>query len=98
MITAGQPEASGRLQRALTAFQRAQGILLATHRKLKELPTEDVDRFWAAQGKQIERYLRTSAAEVVAAFDAFSAAGLVASAGDRHLVSEAQRIVAEGAV
>jgi hypothetical protein len=33
---------------------------------------------------------------VAAAFKAFSAAGLVADAADRHLVSQAQRHLAEG--
>lgn len=96
MSSSGQPEAAGRLQRALEAFQKTQSALLATHRKLKGLPTEEVDRFWAAQGKQIERHIQASAVEVTAAFKAFSAAGLVADAHDRHLVSEAQRHLAEG--
>jgi hypothetical protein len=96
MSSSGQPEATGRLRRALVAFQRSQGMLLATHRKLKGLPAEEVDRFWAAQGSQIDRHIQAAAIEVTAAFNAFSAAGLVASADDRHLVSEAQRRLAEG--
>ena len=40
--------------------------------------------------------MSTIAVEVQAAFKAFSAAGLVASAHDRHLVSEAQRHLAQG--
>ena len=94
--SSGQPEATGRLQRALEAFQKTQSLLLATHRKLKGLPAEEVERFWAAQGHQIERHTQAAAVEVTAAFNAFSAAGLVASANDRHLVSEAQRHLAEG--
>jgi hypothetical protein len=35
-------------------------------------------------------------AEVLVAFTGFSAAGLVANADDRHLVSQAQRHLAEG--
>lgn len=97
MSSLGQPEAAGRMQRALVAFQKAQSVLLTTHRKLKGLPTEDVERFWAAQGNQIERHIQAAATEVSAAFKAFSAAGLVASANDRHLVSEAQRHLAQDA-
>jgi hypothetical protein len=37
-----------------------------------------------------------AATEVRAAFKAFSVAGLVAGAGDRHLITEARRLVAEG--
>ena len=96
MSSSGQPEAAGRLQRALAAFQKTQSVLLATHRKLKGLPAEEVDRFWATQGKQIERHIQAAAIEVTAAFKAFSAAGLVASANDRHLVSEAKRHLSEG--
>ncbi len=96
MTVPGEPEVAGRLQRALEAFQKAQGMLLAAHRKLKGLPPEEVDRFWLAPGARLEKHLATTAAEVVAAFEAFSTAGLVASANDRHLVSEAQRHLAEG--
>ncbi|WP_165982852.1 hypothetical protein [Dankookia rubra] len=38
-------EAAGRLQRALAAFQKGQGMLLAAHRKLQSLPPEEVGRF-----------------------------------------------------
>jgi hypothetical protein len=40
--------------------------------------------------------MNIAASEVLAAFKAFSAAGLVASAHDCHLVSEAQRHLAGG--
>ena len=40
--------------------------------------------------------MRLAATEVVAAFKAFSEAGLVAAAGDRHLVTQAQRHLQEG--
>jgi len=94
-IPEGQ-EVGGRLQRALEAFQKAQGMLLTAHRRLKELSAAEVERFWAAQGSRIEKQLHASAAEVVAAFRAFSDAGLVASANDRHLINEAQRHLADG--
>ena len=71
-------------------------MLLTTHRRLKELSATDVERFWAAQGSRIEKQLYATAAEVVVAFQAFSAAGLVASANDRHLINEAQRHLADG--
>ena len=96
MSSSGQPEAAGRLQRALVAFQKAQGLLLTAHRRLKNLPDAEVERFWAGQGERIERQVQAAAVEVVAAFKTFSAAGLVANAGDRHLITEARRIVAEG--
>jgi hypothetical protein len=96
MSSSGQPEATSRLQRALVDFQKVQSLLLATHRKLKGLPAEEVERFWVAKGHQIERHTQAAAIEVTAAFNAFSAAGLVASANDRHLITEARRIVAEG--
>lgn len=96
MNQSGQPEAAGRLQRALAAFQRAQAMLLTAHRRLKDMSAEEVDRFWAAQGDRIERHIHSAATEVITAFKAFSAAGLVAGANERHLVSEAQRHLAEG--
>ena len=89
-------EVGGRLLRALEAFQKAQGLLLTAHRRLKELSAAEVERFWAAQGSRIEKQLHATAAEVVAAFQTFSAAGLVASANDRHLINEAQRHLAGG--
>src|SRR3954468_569465 len=96
MTIPGEPEAIGRLQRALEAFQRAQGLLLAAHRRLKDLPPEEVSRFWMSSGARLETHMNTTAAEVLVAFKGFSAVGLVASADDRHLVSEAQRHLAEG--
>ncbi|MDO9713593.1 hypothetical protein [Paracraurococcus lichenis] len=71
-------------------------MLLTAHRKLKGQPAAEVDRFWMTQGRRIEQHLHATASEAVAAFKAFSAAGLVASAADRHLVNEAQRLLAEG--
>ena len=37
MTVSFEPEISGRLQRALAAFQKTQGMLLTAHRKLKNL-------------------------------------------------------------
>jgi hypothetical protein len=71
-------------------------MLLATHRKLKGLPAKEVDRFWAAQGSQIDRHINAAAVEVTSAFKAFSTAGLVAEAGDQHLITEARRHINEG--
>jgi hypothetical protein len=86
-----RPEAAGRLQRALDAFQKGQGMLLAAHRKLRGLPPEEVDRFWLSAGARLEAHMNGAAVEVQAAFRAFSDAGLVAKASDRHLVTEARR-------
>jgi hypothetical protein len=93
---ADEAAATDRLRRALLAFRAAQARFLAAHRKAKALASADeVERFWATQGGGIEAAQRAAAAEVAAAFKAFSAAGLVAEAADRHLVSEAQRLLAE---
>jgi hypothetical protein len=91
-----QAGATDQLRRALLAFRAAQSLLLAAERKLKFLPAEEVEAFWSAPGGRIERHVRGTAAEVVSSFKAFSAAGLVASAEDRHRVSAAQRHLAEG--
>ena len=88
--------ATDRLRRALLAFQTAQNHLLDAHRRLKGLPQTEVDAFWAGPGRRVEATLRATATEVVAAFQRFSAAGLVAGATDRHLVTQAQRHLAEG--
>jgi hypothetical protein len=91
-----EPEVAGRLQRALLSLQKTQGLLLAAHRRLKDLPAAEVKHFWAVQGDRIEKHMHAAAVEVLAAFQAFSAAGLVADAGNRHLITEARRLVAEG--
>ena len=96
MSASDQSDAAGRLMRALAAFQRAKGLLLTAHRQLKKWSPTEVKRFWATRGRQIELHVHNAAVEVVAAFEVFSAAGLVAEEGDRHLVSEAQRHLAEG--
>ena len=87
-----QAVVTDRLRRALLAFQAAQALLLAANRRLKGLPAAEVDAFWLAPGGRIERHVQCTAAEVVAAFQAFSTAGLVASAADRRLVTEAKRV------
>jgi hypothetical protein len=89
--------ATDRLRRTLLAFQTAQNSLLGAHRRLKELPQAEVDAFWRGQGRRLEAVMRATATEVVVAFKQFSAAGLVAGAGDRHLVTQAQRYLAEEA-
>ena len=97
MISQDQTAATDRLRRALLAFQNAQNGLLGAHRRLKALPRAEVDAFWRGQGRRLEAAMRATATEVVAAFKQFSAAGLVAGAGDRHLVTQAQRYLAEEA-
>jgi hypothetical protein len=89
--------ATDRLRRALLAFRTTQNHLLGAHRRLKELPPGEVDAFWRGPGRRLEAAMRATATEVVAAFQRFSAAGLVAGAGDRHLVTQAQRHLAEEA-
>ena len=86
-----------RLRRALLAFQSAQIFLLNTHRRLKALPQTEVEAFWSGRGQRAEADMRLAAAEVEAAFKAFSTVGLVADSKDRRLVTEAQRYLAEGA-
>jgi hypothetical protein len=88
--------ATDRLRQALAAFQTAQNHLLSAERRLKGLPQAEVDAFWNGLGRRLEANMRTTATEVVAAFKQFSAAGFVASAGDRHLVTQAQRHLSAG--
>jgi hypothetical protein len=54
-----------------------------------------VEQFWSAQGSRVEQHLH-AAVEAVAASQAFSAAGLVSGANDRHLVNEARRRLSRG--
>src|SRR5215213_8006361 len=89
--------ATDRLRRALLAFQAAQNSLLGAHRGLKELPQAEADAFWRGQGRRLEATMRATATEVTVASKQFSAAGLVAGAPDRHLVTQAQRHLAEEA-
>jgi hypothetical protein len=92
-----QAAATDRLRRALLAFQAALNLLLGAERRLKGLPQAEVDAFWNGQGRRVEATVLATATEAVAAFKQFSAAGLVADAGDRHLVTQAQRHLAERA-
>jgi hypothetical protein len=92
-----QAAATERLRRALLAFQAALNLLLEAERRLKGLPQTEVDAFWKGQGRRVEATVRAAATEAVAAFKRFSAAGLVAGASDRHLVTQAQRYLADGA-
>jgi hypothetical protein len=87
--------ANNRLRRALLAFRTAHSHSLAAHRKLKDLPQAEVGVFWDGPGRRIEANTRATAVEVAAAFKAFSTVGLVADAIDRHLVTAAQRHLAE---
>jgi hypothetical protein len=97
-VSAGnRAAATDRLRRAALAFQTAQTAFLRAHRVTKDLQQEEADRFWRDKGARIEADLRATATELVAAFKAFSAAGLVAEASDRHLVTQAQRHLKEGA-
>jgi hypothetical protein len=91
-----EPEVVSRLRRALLSFQKTQALLLTAHRRLKDLPAAEVEHFWAVQGDRIEKHMHAAAVEVLAAFQSFSATGLVADAGDRHMITEARRLVAEG--
>jgi hypothetical protein len=97
MTVHDEAAATNRLRRALLAFQAAQTAFLSAHRKLKGLPQAEADALWAGPGRRLEADLRATATEVVAAFKAFSAAGLVAAASDRHLVTQAQRHLTESA-
>ena len=99
-MTANQDQVAiiSRLRLALLAFQDAQTRLLTVHRKLKGLPQAEADALWAGPGRRVEANMRATATELVAAFKVFSAAGLVASASDRHLVTQADRHLREGAV
>jgi hypothetical protein len=80
-----RPAVTNRLRRVLLAFQSAQ-ILILTHQRQHKAPSQ----------AEVET-LRDSAAEVVTAFQAFSAAGLVTGTDDQRLVAQAQRYLAEGA-
>ena len=85
-----------RLRQALLAFQAAQALLLGTHRKAKALALREArEQFWATSGSHVEAQQRAAATEVIAAFKAFSAAGLVADARDQYLINQAQRCLAE---
>ena len=81
-----QLEATNRLRRALLAFQSTQVLVLTHQRQGKALSQADLDA------------VQDSATEAAAAFQAFSAAGLVAGADDQRLLAQAQKYLADGAV
>ena len=88
--------ATDRLRRALLAFQAARDLHLAAHRRLKALPQTEVEAFWDGPGRRVGETMHAAATEVVAAFEALPGAGLVVDFGDRRLVTQAQRYLAEG--
>ena len=75
MSTPDAPKSASPLAEALVAFQKAQELMLSTHRKLKGASQEDTDRFWAGTGARLEQHLRACATAVVDAYKSFSAAG-----------------------
>ena len=83
--------ATDRMRRALLAFESAQMLLVAARRRVQGQPTEKIEAFWLASGGRTERHVHATATELIAAFQAFSAAGLVADADDQRLVAQAQR-------
>ena len=72
------------IRQALLAFQAAQALLLGAHRKAKALASpEESEQFWARSGSHLEAQRRAATMEVVAAFEALSAAYLVTDTKDR---------------
>jgi hypothetical protein len=78
-------ETTNRLRRALLTFQSAQLLVLTHQRQNRALPQAELDA------------VRDSATEATAAFQAYSAAGLVAGADDQRLLVKAQKYLADGA-
>jgi hypothetical protein len=95
-VSQDQATATNRLRRALLTFQSGQTLFLKAHRQMKGRTAGEVETFWAGSGARLEQHAQTTAAELVEAFRMFSKAGLVADAEDRHLITEAQRYLAEG--
>jgi hypothetical protein len=83
-----------RMRRALLAFQSALNLLLAVHQRLHGEPMEEIEAFWLAPGGRIERHVYASATDVIAAFQVFSAAGLVTNTIDQHGLTQAQQYLA----
>jgi hypothetical protein len=98
MSTPDAPKGASPLDKAIVAFQKAQDLMLSTHRKLKGTSREDADRFWAGTGTRLEQHLRACATAVVAAYKSLSADGGIAAAGDKRLVNEAHQLLHEQAV
>jgi hypothetical protein len=97
MTSLEQAVATDRLWRALLAFQTARNFHLDAHRRLKARPQTELEVVWDGPGRRVGETTHATATEVVAAFQVFSAAGLVAGAGDQHLVTQAERYLALGA-
>jgi hypothetical protein len=97
MTSLEQAIAMNRLWRALLAFQTARALHLDARRRHKTPPQTEVEAVWDGPGHRGGETMHATATEVVAAFQAFSAAGLVAGVGDQHLITRAQRHLAERA-
>jgi hypothetical protein len=79
-----QLAATNRLRRALLAFQAAQ-ILILTHQRQNHPSSQtELDA------------VRDSAVEAAAAFQTFSAAGLMAGAEDQRLLAQIKKYLADG--
>ena len=89
--------ATDRLRRALLAVHTAQNSLLSAHRRVGELPQAGGGGGWGGAGPPPAARQRAHPAGGGGAPHAVSAAGLVAGAADRHLVTQAQRQLAEDA-
>ena len=79
----------------LAEEQLARSIEALTRRDTK-LADQVIQVGWIGAAAALVGTARTAATAVVTSFRAFSAAGLVADAQDRHLVTEARRYLAEG--
>jgi hypothetical protein len=86
--------ATDRLRQALLAFETARDLHLGAHRRLKALPPAEVEAFWDGPGRRARETMQAAATEVVTAFETLPGAGLMVNAGDRRLVSQAQRHLA----
>lgn len=94
--SAPRQECIDRFRLALSAFQAAQKAFLTAHRDAKSMAPAQDQSFWRTHGAALEARQRAASTAVITAFQAFSAAGLVADVQDRHLVTEARRYLAEG--
>jgi hypothetical protein len=89
--------AKDRLWRAALNFEHARLFFLTVQQKTQGLPTAQGEAFWNGQGREIHDGLQASAKELVAAFTAFSAAGLTADASDWRQATQAKRCLKGGA-
>lgn len=81
-----QLAATNRLRRALLAFQAAQVLVLTHQRQKHPLSQTELDA------------VRDSAVEAAAAFQTFSAAGLVIDAPDNRLLAQIKKYLADGVI